>query len=377
MLMICAVVAGACGGDSATGPTPPAGGPSPSPSPTPRPARLAALTFDRPSITGGQQATARIQLTGPAPDGGFPVTLSSSADALTVPAGVTVAAGQATADVSISTKVTPTDTNVTLTALADAIVQTATIDVQALGVLDLLDTPVSRKYLYSGGGWQIQGTLREHATSLTIMELRSSNPAALEPSGPMQFGSGTVQQRVNLIAKAVADDTPVTITATSGGQTRRLEFVVTPPPSVRVITESGTQSQTSPTALFLMTGRASCGGRGIHMNVPSPSGSTWLIDVIAPAGSVIRPGAYNDAVSDSNDRSHPQAFVSGANWFSCFPPPTGRFVVDLADYDTALPSARLRRFRGVIELSCPNARNLRAEISVVEPGFSRVSDSCF
>ena len=368
------MIAVACGGNKTTAPSPATGGSTTGPQPTPRPATLVGLTFDRPSLTGGQTATATLRLSSAAPDGGLAVSLSSSAGILTAPATVTVPAGQMTMEASINTSMTPTDTTVTLTAAAGGVLQDAKIDVFAIGVLDVLDTPVRAKYLYPGNSWTVQGTLREHATALTIMELRSSNPAVLEPSGPIQFGPGTIQQRVFLVAKPVADDTPVTITATSGGQTRRVEFVVTPPPSMRVITESRTQTQTSTTAFFLMNARASCGGHGIHLSLVSPSNTTWLFDLYAAPGSVIRPGAYNDAVSDPYDRSHPQVYAS-ADW-SCFPAPTGRFVVDLADYDTALPSSFIRRFRGVIELSCANNRSLRAEISLNDPGFSRTADSC-
>lgn len=372
-MLFCAVVMGSCGGDRVSGPS--ASGDQPSPvSPTPRPVRLAALTFDRPSITGGQPARATVQLTGPASDGGLAVTLTSSGEMLMPPATVMVPAGQSVITVPIDTKVTPTDTNVTLTASADSVLQTAQIDVVAIAVLDVLATPVRGKYMYSGSGWAIQGTLREHATALTIMELRSSNPAVLEPSGPMQFGPGTVQQNVTLIAKPVPDDTPVTITATSGGQTRQLELVVTAPPFIRVITEAGTQTQTSPTAFFLMNARASCGGREIHLSVQAPGGFFWLFDMYAPNGSVIKPGTYV-ATSDQYDTSKPRVYASAGNWASCLAP-TGRFVVDLADYETTLPSARIGRFRGVIEMSCPNNRNLRAEISLNDPGFSRTGDSC-
>lgn len=371
-LVFCAVVMGSCGSDRVSGPSPSGDQPSPV-SPTPRPARLAALTFDRLSITGGQQARATVQLTGPAPDGGLAVTLASSGEMLAPPATVMVPAGQVATTVPIDSKVTPTDTNVTLTASADGVIQTAKIDVVAIALLDVLDTAVRQKYLYAGAGGAIRGTLKEHATSVTIVELRSSNPAVLEPSGLMQFGPGTVQQQVGLVAKPVADDTPVTITATSGGQTRQLEFVVTAPPFIRVITESGTQTQTSPTAFFFMNARASCGGREIHLSVQAPGGFFWLFDMYAPNGSVIKPGTYV-ATSDQYDTSRPRVYAS-ANWASCLSP-TGRFVVDLADYDTTLPSARIGRFRGVIEMSCPNNRNLRAEISLNDPGFTRVGDSC-
>jgi hypothetical protein len=374
-----AVIVVGCGGNKTTAPSPTPGGPAPAP--TPRPATLIGLAFDRPSLTGGQTATATVRLTSAAPDGGLAVSLSSSAGLLTVPASVTVPAGQASAEASISTSITPTDTTVTLTATAGGVIQTAKIDVWAQGVLDKFEEIFGNKYLYEKVFWQMQGTLRSPATSLTIIEPKSSSPAVLEPSGLMQIGPNSSQQRLELIAKPVADDTPVTISATSGGVTKTVEFVVTAPPAVRVISEPGdyvglgkTQVQSNPGGPLGASGRALCGGRSLFFTVPAPGGGEWTFALGLPAGNTIHEGEYASLVGPTSDTSRPY-FLVAINGRTCSVG-TGRVVVDRVDYETT-PSGRIHRFRGVFESRCENGAGLRAEISINDPQPPRqFADRC-
>jgi hypothetical protein len=375
-----AMVVVACGGNKTTAPSPTTDGQTPAP--TPRPATLIGLTFDRPSLTGGQTATAMLRLSSAAPDGGLAVALSSSAGILTAPASVTVSAGQASTEVSITTSITPTDTTVVLTASAGGVLQDAKIDVYAQAMLDSLVENVGAKYLWAGGpAWYARGTVRGVAPALTIIELRSANPAALEPSGLLQLARGDTWQKVQLIAKPVADDTPATITASSGGETRRLEAVVTAPPAVRIISDPGdivglgkTQVQSDVIAMIRTTGRAICGGQAISFTVPSPEGGEWMFNLAAPRGSVLRAGGYDNAVSSVLDQSRPTYFVY-LNGRSCPNAATGRFVIDLIDYETTVPSGALHRFRGVIESQCGGA-GFRAEISINDPSPRLVENRC-
>lgn len=82
------------------------------PSPTPKSLSLSPLT-----VTGGNQSTATILLTGPAPAGGATVLLTSSATEMaTVPASVTVPAGSNQATFTVMTLSQITDRSVTISA---------------------------------------------------------------------------------------------------------------------------------------------------------------------------------------------------------------------------------------------------------------------
>ena len=91
---------------------------------------LSSLTLNPTSVSGGNNSTGTVTLTGAAPSGGASVTLSSSNTSVaTVPSSVTVQAGQTSASFTVRTQRVSSNTNVTISATYAGTNKTATLTV--------------------------------------------------------------------------------------------------------------------------------------------------------------------------------------------------------------------------------------------------------
>jgi len=101
------------------------------PAPPPPPPTLATLTFDRPSIVGGNPVTGTVTLSAAAPSGGAVVALkSSNASLAPVPASVNAAGGATSTTFTVNTAVTKKNSTVTISATYNGVAKTATITVK-------------------------------------------------------------------------------------------------------------------------------------------------------------------------------------------------------------------------------------------------------
>ena len=100
----------------------------------PPPAALSALSVSPTTVVGGTSAQGTLALTGAAPVGGFPVTLSSSSPATaSVPGSVSVAQGATSASFTVTTSAVTASRPVTITASAGGTTRTATLTVTPPG----------------------------------------------------------------------------------------------------------------------------------------------------------------------------------------------------------------------------------------------------
>ena len=83
--------------------------------PTGPSATLLQLSLASTNVVAGASSEGTLTLSGAAPSGGVPVTISSSDGAAAVPASLTVSAGSSTATFTIQTRVVAADTNATIT----------------------------------------------------------------------------------------------------------------------------------------------------------------------------------------------------------------------------------------------------------------------
>jgi len=97
---------------------------------------ITGLSISPSSITGGNSATGRLTLSGPAPSGGAAVSLQSTNAAARVPAAVTVSAGQTTATFSITTAVVSSNQSSTISASYGGRTLTAVLGVNPLSPLE-------------------------------------------------------------------------------------------------------------------------------------------------------------------------------------------------------------------------------------------------
>jgi len=97
--------------------------------PPPGAPALSSIGLNPSSVTGGSSSTGTVSLSGPAPNYGSTVSLSSSAPAATVPANLTVAAGASSANFTVSTGAVNAGTLVTITASYGGVMKTASLTV--------------------------------------------------------------------------------------------------------------------------------------------------------------------------------------------------------------------------------------------------------
>lgn len=114
--------------DTCPAPDPtPAPTPVPTPAPTPAPT-LSSLTLNPSSVVGGDAAQGVVLLSGPAPEGGVSVTLSSSnASAASAPPSVTVPAGATGANFTVTTARVAATTSANISASSGGLTLTSVL----------------------------------------------------------------------------------------------------------------------------------------------------------------------------------------------------------------------------------------------------------
>jgi fibronectin type 3 domain-containing protein len=90
---------------------------------------VSGLSLSPASVAGGTSSTGTVTLSGPAPTGGFAVTLTSNNAVAPVPTSVTVPAGSTLATFPVTTTSVSTATIATISAAADGATKTATLTV--------------------------------------------------------------------------------------------------------------------------------------------------------------------------------------------------------------------------------------------------------
>jgi hypothetical protein len=98
--------------------------PAPPPPPT-----VSSLTLNPENVFGGQSSTGTVTLTGPAPEGGAQVFLSSNSSAASVPSSVIVPAGATSATFTVNTSFVLISTSATISASYNGTTRTATLGV--------------------------------------------------------------------------------------------------------------------------------------------------------------------------------------------------------------------------------------------------------
>jgi WD40 repeat protein len=93
------------------------------------PTMLATLTLSPTSVKGGQTAAGTVQLSGPAPEGGITVQLSSDSVAATVPATVHLPAGYSSATFALPTSAVKANTTANISAKLNSTVMTAKLTI--------------------------------------------------------------------------------------------------------------------------------------------------------------------------------------------------------------------------------------------------------
>ncbi len=190
----------------------------------PPPTSSAPLTGVAPSVSGTPSAT--VYLSGVAPAGGVTVNLSSAGPAATS-STVTIPAGQHSATVTVNTSGLTTPTPATLTASYNGQQTTAPLTVVPATVSSFAVSPSS---LIGGNDALGKVVMLNPEANQTAVLLAVVNGGSAITSMPatVHIAQGGTYVSFQIVTAAVTSPTPVTLSATVGGDTQLTSFTVMP-----------------------------------------------------------------------------------------------------------------------------------------------------
>lgn len=192
---------------------------------TVNPASVLSVKLQRSSMTGGASQQAVVMLSGPAPDGGLVVTLSTSNGAVRVPNTLTIPAGAVNGVIDVHSVPVASRVSGQVIAQLGALKKTATISVVPPVISSVV---ASSRTVISGGSVGLTINLTGAAPAGgTLVTLKSSNIALSVPASvivPAGQTSVTVSGSANQVAKSVT----VTVSGITGVTSRSGTVRVTP-----------------------------------------------------------------------------------------------------------------------------------------------------
>lgn len=179
------------------------------------------------SIVGGAAASARVTLAEVAPFGAALIDLRSDSFVVNVPLLPRIPQGQTSANFAIASTPVPRVETVTLTASYDGASSAAVLKVRptsssTLETLSLGSTIVR-------GGTTVVGTVRLTGPARAggvLVSLSTSNAFVAQTPVFATVSAGASTAQFTMTTSPVASTTVVTVTASSGGETRTAEFAV-------------------------------------------------------------------------------------------------------------------------------------------------------
>ncbi len=321
---------------------------------------LSALSIAPGSVISGTNATGTVTISGPAPTGGFAVSLSSSnASAAAVPATATIPAGATTANFTISSVGVSSTTTATITAVAGAQSYSAnlTVSPNTVTVVSLSPTTVG-----PGGVSTGTVTLASPAPSNgTVVTLSSSNTAVATVPASVTVAAGLSSSSFVIEVPVTSPASVVTISATAGGQTATAPLTVAalavvgvsanPSAVVGPATATGTVTLngTAPSGGFLVTLSSSnsivtvpatvtvaSGASSASFTITAGSGSSQVIVTITASGNGTATTPFTDNTSSHIAiQLNPSTLVGGTSSTSNkvlipLPAGTGGAIVNLS-----------------------------------------------
>ena len=246
-----------------------------------------SVSLNPTTVQGDNGSAAQVTLGGPAPAGGLVVDLSSSNTAVaTVPAAAVVPGGATAVDFPVTTRSVAQSTTVTITARAGGVSKTAQLTVAPPSLTSLTLTPA---FVYGGAGGsadaQVRLSGRAPSEGLPV-PISSSNPAVTHVKTGFFVYPGHGVGSLSVATSAVAQSTPVTITATDGVVTKTAVLAVLPAvpgwfdPNYPVLPFIGGQSRTRKLSL---KGSAPPGGLLVSLSSSNTAAARVPANVTAPA----------------------------------------------------------------------------------------------
>jgi hypothetical protein len=190
-------------------------------------AAVSRVTVRPGSVVGGVAAAGTVTLTGLAPAGGAVVALASANPSATVPGSVMVPAGAKSATFAITTiPVATTQGPFDVSATYNGVTGADTLTVKAPDVLSVvLDPATVTGGAHSTATVTLTGPAPPEGITLT---LKSSKTGVATVPPTLFVTASNTSATFDVSTLPVAASTPVTISATTGGPTRKATLTVTP-----------------------------------------------------------------------------------------------------------------------------------------------------
>ena len=177
---------------------------------------VSGVSFNPPTVLGGNSSTGTVTLNGVAPTGGATVTLSTNnSAAVTIPASVIVPQGLGTATFPIVTNPVTAQTPVSISASLNSTTQSATLTVNPL----LASLTLNPAILVGGSSSTGTVTLNAVAPSGGITVNLSSNNGNAQPPLSVNVAGGSATATFTVTTSVVASATNATISASYNGAT--------------------------------------------------------------------------------------------------------------------------------------------------------------
>jgi hypothetical protein len=249
---------------------------------------LSSVSVNPSSVTSGTSVTGTVTLSGAAPTGGVPVSLSSNNAAASVPASVTVPAGSSTATFTVSTTTVASSVTATLTASYNGTSKTTGLTITPATTTALSSVSVNPSSV--NGGTSATGTVTLSATAPSggiSVSLSSNNSAASVPAS-VTVAAGNSTATFAVSTTIVTSSVTATLTASYNGTSKTIGLTITPATTTALssvsVNPSSVASGTSSTGTLTLSAAAPTGGATISLSSNNTAASVPASVTVA-AGS--------------------------------------------------------------------------------------------
>lgn len=194
------------------------------------PFEITSLTLSPSSVLGGSNVAGELTLNA-APGsqtGALPVNLSSTSKSIGYPSSSLVVVGATSAKFTVTTKAVTAPTSAVLVATLHNSTQSATLTIQAAGLLSVTVTPSTVKGSSKTAVTGIVVLSGQAPASGAVVTLASSNSTAASTLQSVTIPAGKTSAAFKVTHRAVTSQVSVTLSAAYGGITKTVNLVVTP-----------------------------------------------------------------------------------------------------------------------------------------------------
>jgi hypothetical protein len=189
-------------------------------------AALASVGVTPATVVGGQSATGTVTLSGGAPVGCAPVSLTSANPAATVPSSVTVPAGASAANFVVTTSPVGSATVGNITASYGGVIKSATLTVSAASPAALTSLTLNPKTVIGGSSSVGTVTLNKVTATAVVIALTSNKPARASVPANVTVPAGASSASFNISTAPTNKKVTVNIGASYGGVSKSTSLTI-------------------------------------------------------------------------------------------------------------------------------------------------------